>query len=221
MADWIEESDAEAIAQGSNIVAYATANLVLLGLTPAELAPLTGALTAFENEYNDKVAAEAAYDAAVQDAEAARVAYEEQARTFNNQMQSSPTVTDGQRAGMGLPVHDTEPTPVSAPATHPIGEVDTSEKLRHTVNFRDSMAASDSRKKPDGTRGCEIWMKIGGTPPADYKECDYLTTDTRTPHVVIFDGGDAGKTAYYLLRWVSTRNEPGAWSPLAQATVTN
>ena len=83
------------------------------------------------------------------------------------------------------------------------------------------MAASDSRKKPDSTRGCEIWMKIGGTPPADYKECDYLTTDTRTPHVVIFDGGDAGKTAYYLLRWVSTRNEPGAWSPLAQATITN
>jgi len=39
MADWIEEGDAEAIAQGSNIVAYATANLVLLGLTPAELAP--------------------------------------------------------------------------------------------------------------------------------------------------------------------------------------
>jgi len=56
------------------------------------------------------------------------------------------------------------------------------------------MAASDSRKKPDGTRGCEIWMKIGGASPADYKECDYLTTDTRTPHVVIFDGTDAGKT---------------------------
>ena len=67
----------------------------------------------------------------------------------------------------------------------------------------------------------KVWIEVGSTLSVDYKECDYLTTDTRTPHVVIFDGADAGKTAYYLLRWVSTRNEPGAWSPLAQATITN
>lgn len=221
MPDWIEDNDLMAIAQGSQIVAYATANLLALGLLPAELVPLTNVLAAFEDAVNDKIASEAAYQAAVQDAETARAAYEEEARSFNNQMQASPAVDDGEIAAMGLPVRDTEPTPIGEPATHPIAEVDTSEKLRHTINFRDSMAASDSRKKPFGVRGCEIWIKTGGTSPVDYKECEYLSTDTRTPYIVDFDGADALQTAYYLLRWVNTRNVPGAWSPLAQGTITN
>ena len=34
-----------------------------------------------------------------------------------------------------------------------------------------------------------------------------------------FQSADAGKTAYYALRWVSTRGEQGPWSEVAAATV--
>lgn len=34
-----------------------------------------------------------------------------------------------------------------------------------------------------------------------------------------FLSAEAGKTAYYALRWVSTRGEKGPWSEVAAATV--
>ncbi|MCW5766115.1 MAG: hypothetical protein KIT68_09085 [Phycisphaeraceae bacterium] len=34
-----------------------------------------------------------------------------------------------------------------------------------------------------------------------------------------FPSAEAGKTAYYALRWVSTRGEKGRWSEVISATV--
>ena len=47
----------------------------------------------------------------------------------------------------------------------------------------------------------------------------FVTLDTRTPHVLPFDGADANKTVTYWLRWVSTRGEVGPWSAAVSATV--
>ena len=38
----------------------------------------------------------------------------------------------------------------------------------------------------------------------------FLAVDTRTAYLPSFDGADAGKTAHYVLRWVSTVGEKGA-----------
>ena len=92
--------------------------------------------------------------------------------------------------------------------------------MRHEISFRDS-ATPDTKRKPDGVFGCEIWCKIGGAPPVDYTECEMVGIDTNSPYLLEFDGADGGKTVFYLLRWVSTTGEKGAWSPLFGATVTN
>ena len=41
----------------------------------------------------------------------------------------------------------------------------------------------------------------------------------RTPAVAEFTGPDGGKTAHYMVRWLSTRGEAGPWSETASATV--
>ena len=41
----------------------------------------------------------------------------------------------------------------------------------------------------------------------------------RTPYTLDLEGQDGGKTAHYMLRWESTRGEPGPWSETASATV--
>ena len=41
----------------------------------------------------------------------------------------------------------------------------------------------------------------------------------RTPAMAEFTGPDGGKTAHYMLRWLSTRGEAGPWSETASATV--
>ena len=55
--------------------------------------------------------------------------------------------------------------------------------------------------------------------PLDPNELTYLATDTRTPYVAAFAGADANKVAHYMLRWKSTRGEPGPWSETASATI--
>ncbi len=67
--------------------------------------------------------------------------------------------------------------------------------------------------------GCEIWVKVGGTPPADASELTYVATDTATPYLAEYPGAKAGQMATYCLRWVNTRNERGPWSEPVSATI--
>lgn len=47
----------------------------------------------------------------------------------------------------------------------------------------------------------------------------FLSLSSRGNLQADFESADAGKTAYYALRWVSTRGEKGPWSEVTSATV--
>lgn len=49
--------------------------------------------------------------------------------------------------------------------------------------------------------------------------CLFLATDSRTPYVASFDGGEANQIAHFIGRWMSTRNEPGPLSETVSSTV--
>lgn len=104
-------------------------------------------------------------------------------------------------------------------ATVPIGQVDTSKRLEHTISFRDA-AHQDTKRKPRGVNGCEIWVKIGEPAPGNQKDCIFLGLDTKTPYVAHFDPEDAGKTAYYMLRWLMADGSVSAWGETVSATIT-
>jgi len=57
------------------------------------------------------------------------------------------------------------------------------------------------------------------TRPADCGGCTVLTLDAASPYLAEYPGTDAGKTAYYMLRWVTTRGEKWAWSKTVAATI--
>lgn len=97
--------------------------------------------------------------------------------------------------------------------------VNTSQRLRHEIRFVDE-ATPTSRAKPKGVMGCEIWVKVGTTAPADPTEPTFLGLDTASPYVAEYPSTDPGKTAYYMLRWVTTTGEKGPWSETVAATVT-
>jgi len=119
---------------------------------------------------------------------------------------------------LGISLRNTGRTPVGAPTSRPILSVDTSQRLRRTVSFVDETTPT-SKAKPDGVMGCEIWVKVGGVPPTDLSELQFLGLDTRTPYTTEFDGEDAGKTAHYMARWTNTKGQQGPWSETASATI--
>lgn len=71
-------------------------------------------------------------------------------------------------------------------------------------------------------QGAEVWLALAGPnspapPPGDSYE--FLSLSSRGNLRTGFTSADAGKTAYYALRWVSTRGEKGPWSEVTTATV--
>jgi hypothetical protein len=124
-------------------------------------------------------------------------------------------LTEADRTTLNMPERSNSRTPAPVPTTKPIAQVDTSKRLEHTIRFTDE---DGSAAKPDGVRGCQIWMKIG-SPAVDPDELSYLATDTRSPYVYHFEGKEAGKAVYYWLRWENTRGETGPWSDSVMATI--
>ena len=136
-------------------------------------------------------------------------------RSYSGEFRS---VTNEQRAALGITIPKTTKTQSPVPATRPMAYVDNKNRLEHTIHFFDE-STPKSKAKPDGVRACEIRMKIGGAPPVDSSELTYLASDTRSPYIVHFNGEDAGKMAHYMLRWLNTRNEPGPWSETISVTI--
>jgi hypothetical protein len=118
-------------------------------------------------------------------------------------------LTDADRDNLGLPIHDTKPTPSPIPTDMPVGEVDTSTHQQHRVLVK--AGTLTGKTKPPKVHGFEVWRKVGGEPPADDSEYTYVCLSTRSLLVIDYPLTDVGKTVYYRFRWMNTRNQPGPW----------
>ena len=127
--------------------------------------------------------------------------------------QSILTVED--RNAIGLIERKSTRTTPAPPTTHPIGYINTINRLQHTISFTDE---DGSLAKPKGVRGCQIWCKVG-EPVTDVQELSFLAMSSASPYVHKFDIPAAGKTVYYWLRWENTRGKTGPWSAAVTATV--
>ena len=219
MPDYIPSPDGDFDAWQDNFITYASANAAALGLDPlVDIPPLVAAQGTWAADRASNTAAQSAAQSARQAKDAARGGLEGVIRPLVGRLQASPQVDDAERQALGITVPDTTPTPVGPPITRPVVSVDTSQRLQHTIGFADEATAT-RKAKPAGVRGAQIWVKIGDPAPVDPSELTFLATDTRTPYLAQFDGADANKVAHYMLRWESTRGEPGPWSETASATI--
>ncbi len=219
--DYIPGSDADFDSWQANFRAYVNANLAGLGLTatdPDVLAMNTLA-TDWATKYAAHITAQATAQSATQAKNASRRAFERTLRRLAQRLQISSAVDDTERAALGITVPDREPTSVPVPTTRPILKADTSQRLQITLTFTDE-ASPRRTSKPAGVMGCEIWVKIGGDPPADLSECQFLALDTNSPYTAVFTGKDANKTAHFIGRWVNSRGEAGPLSETVSATIT-
>lgn len=219
MPNIIPDSDGDFSLFMTTFVNYVAAHAVAVGVPTATATALSDALLTFTDSLTAHQAAQTAALSARATKDTARVDLTGLARPIIQMIQSNPAVTDDIRALMGLPIRDATRTRVPLPTTRPVGQVDTSQRLQHTISWRDESTPT-SKSKPAGVRGAEIWLYIGPTPPADPSLAHFVALDTATPYLLVHDAADAGKLAHYLLRWVNSRQEPGPWSETISATIT-
>lgn len=190
-------------------------------LDPNGLKPLEAALVAWQKDYPAHVAAQQEAEGARQAKDAARAALEKEVRPITNFVQGFPKTTDADRATIGITVRDTSKTPSPTPTSALVVQVESGQRLTHGLRFTD--AASPTRRgKPPGTIGAEVWLALapsGQPAPPLGDSYRFLSVSSRGNLQTDFPSTEAGKTAYYALRWVSTRGEKGPWSEVAAATV--
>jgi len=216
--DYIPRSDKDFDNFSVTFCDYTNTNFAALGLTVAQNTTLQALKTTWQTDYPAHILEQAKATSVAQKKDITRSKFEKVIREFSGIMQSNAVVTNDQKGALGITIPKTTKTPTPVPATRPIGKIDNVNRLEHIVQFFDE-STQNSKAKPDGVRACEIWIKVGGTPPLDEKEIKYLATDTKSPHIVHFAGEDIAKMAHYMLRWVNSRNEPGPWSETISVTI--
>jgi len=213
--------DAELVPWGDQFNGYVQANFAALGLTGAEATGLNSAWIGFRIKYQVQVQARAAAAAATQEKARTRRAFEVLMQPAVRRIQTFAATTDAQRGALGITIPDHTRTPIGAPTSRPLVKVDFSKRLSHRIAFADERTPT-RRTKPKGIIGAELWVQLtalGEAPPTGAADLKFLMLSTRSPAIVEYGGADAGKTAHYMLRWLSRRGEPGPWSETASATV--
>jgi hypothetical protein len=219
MPDFIPTGDEDFSVFINNFVNYVAAHAVNLGVPAATATALSNGLLLWTDSLAAHETAQIAATSARTTKDSARDALTIITRTTARSIQANPTVSDEIRALMGLPIRDDTRSRPPVPTTKPLGKVDTSQRLQHTIHWRDE-TMPNSKAKPTGVRGAEIWVFIGPTPPSDPAQAHFVALDTASPYLLVHDPSDAGKLAHYLLRWMNTRSEPGPWSETISATIT-
>ena len=216
--DYIPNGDSEILEFADNFVAKIDGNETMYGLVRDDATELIALRDTSRTSYDDNLAKQSAARTSREQKDMNIKALVNKLRGLAARVQANPTTDDMMRTDLNLTVKDTTQTPIGAPTTRPMAEVDTSVPLRHTIIFFDT--ESSTKGKPEGVKGAEIWCKIGGEATMNEDDYRYLGTDTASPYLAIHKAENVGKQAHYLLRWVNPKNEAGAWSNAVSATIT-
>ena len=156
MADYIPIADGAFGAWADNLMGYTNDHLADLGLVAGDVAELLAMQADFNGKMTAHIAARQAAQSARQAKDDSRREYKSALRHLVRQLQVSDAVDDPKREALGITVVDAIRTAnTAAITTRPIGQVDTSQRLRHKIRFVDE-ATPTRRAKPKGIMGCEI-----------------------------------------------------------------
>ena len=78
---------------------------------------------------------------------------------------------------------------------------------------------TSKRGKPKGVGTFQVAMFMGAVAPVNPKGYTRTEIFTTTPFKIVFEPEDAGKTVWFIARWVSTDHIPGDWSKAISMTI--
>jgi hypothetical protein len=219
MADYIPSTDPEFDLWQKNLMDNIRQLMSTWGIDPSKIMGLDSKQSIWNMAFSKASNKQNRTAAEVQAKKDALDDYKKEIRSFVAEfLANNSRVSDSDRTLMGLTVKSGTRTPAPVPATSPLGTVDFSVRLQHTLHLSD-LATPQSKAKPAGMHGCEVWVKLGGEAPKDASELSYLGIATSFSYTTTYEGKQANTMAYYWLRWVNTRGERGPWSTTVSSII--
>jgi len=219
MADYIPSTDPEFDLWQKNLMDRIRQLMSTWGIDPNKVMDLDSKQSSWNTAFSKASNKQNRTAADVQAKNDASYDYKKEIRSFVAEfLANNSRVSDSDRTLMGMTVKSGTRTPAPVPATSPLGTVDFSVRLQHTLHLSDQ-ATPQSKAKPAGVHGCEVWVKFGGDAPKDASELGYLGVSTTSAYTATYEGKQANTMAYYWLRWVNTRGEHGPWSTTVSSII--
>ena len=199
-------------------VAAVAADPAKYGLLKDDVTTLQANQAAWEPAYAGHIKAQEDARTATHTKESARGKLEATLRSAARKINGSAGVDNALRAAVGLSPHAGTRSVIGPPTTRPLGRTESPGRLTLVLHFVDEETPKRAAK-PAGVQGCQIWSHVGDAAPADAAGYAFVALDTRTPYTDEHAAEDAGKTAFYLLRWQNAKGEPGPWSHVIAAKI--
>ena len=220
MSNYIPAADGEFFLWQKNFITFLDAHGLGLGVPQSIIDQCDGGQPGFENSYTNLTTVRAQAKVATEQKDTARGDLENAIRAAVKIMQASPNMSDYVRREFGLPIPK-DRAPVPAPTSCPVARVETAQRLEHDVYFTDA-ATPTRRGKPNAAMVCEVWRAVtdqNAPTPQDPANFELIGAPGASPFTVACDPAEAGKQAYYLLRWTNRTGGNGPWSETVAATV--
>jgi hypothetical protein len=201
-----------------NFVEYSKDNFAELQISEEYLNLLTEQIKSWEIASEEQVKAQAAARIHTASKVTARKELERMLSDIGSRVAKSPLVPDIHREALGLTVRPANKVRVTSVSSVPVIEIGFTQRLRHTLTFL-STENPQSKRRPAGTIGVELWCKKGGAAPQGLNDCQDLGLVTGSKKGIEFQPADAGMTVHYVARWINRSGEPAPLGSVYSAMI--
>jgi hypothetical protein len=219
MKSYIPGSDIEFVQWAKTFSAYVNAHDEHLGVPADVTIELIASVDDWEAKYDTHVSAQTAARVACGSKDAGRKDLEAFVRPLVKQIQANSATTDDDRRAMGITVPGTALAMAGEPLEEtPLAVIDISKRQKHIMRIDNNTSGGIRKAKPAGALGAEVYVKVGEA-PSGVSDMRLVGIATKSKFEIEYPDDEAGKQAYYQLRWVTSAGEKGSWSEVESATI--
>jgi hypothetical protein len=220
-SSWLPDKDADLLSFSTNFTAKIVAAPTTYSLTAADATALGLLNTAFTSALASATNPSTRTKTTVAAKNVVKAQLVADIRSLAKRIQASPTVTVPQKTDLGLPIHQTVPTPVPAPSTQPLINLMSTGGKAMTIRLADELTPT-KRARPAGSVGAEVYSYVAAAPgvlPDDLEQWRFEGLATKAEFEVDYNGPDVGKTATIVARWYNAKGETGPLSDPITGTI--
>lgn len=193
----------------ANFSTLLTATPALFGLVAGDAVIVAAANLAFQTAYGVSNNPMTRTSPAIAETQARDVQCAAVIRPYAVRISKNPSVTNENKANIGVTIPSTVPTPIPPPTTQPAINLVSATDLVHVLAYYDTSTPT-SKAKAAGSIGIEVWRTVGIAPAVDPSVAQYYGTFTKSPMRSTFQSDQRGKVCTYFARWVNRSGAGGA-----------